>query len=216
MTCSYSTVGSANIILAANEADTSGVPKQVLENLPKIAFGKLRPANSSSELTTESSTPCTEDSAQQNTRVDLASELGDESVDLVEKNAVIAGDDREPASGLAVDPDDLSSSAIEPSAACLPASGSESCPQLETITCEICQCDYESSDDVTVLPCKHFYHQPCIGWTFEILSTWFQPNLCCRKCRSHSELQFLLLWQIPFFIVCFVGRAMVGPEHNMP
>jgi hypothetical protein len=30
-------------------------------------------------------------------------------------------------------------------------------------TCEICQSEYEPSENVMVLPCNHFYHELCIG-----------------------------------------------------
>ena len=47
-----------------------------------------------------------------------------------------------------------------PSMACqdLPADlAASSCDR-----CCVCQCEYEASERVTVLPCSHLYHQECI------------------------------------------------------
>jgi hypothetical protein len=162
--CSYydfcRTVGSANIILASNEADNAGVPKQILENLPKMAFEKVRRANSCLESMDGSPSVCKDDSAKQKIEADQAPDSEKESVVPIERLECIANEDKEPASGLTVDPDDLSLLGGESLAAC---SEALSCPNHDAVTCEICQCDYEAADDVTLLPCKHYYHQHCIG-----------------------------------------------------
>eukprot|EP00287_Rhodomonas_sp_CCMP768_P002726 CAMPEP_0196730128 /NCGR_PEP_ID=MMETSP1091-20130531/10263_1 /TAXON_ID=302021 /ORGANISM="Rhodomonas sp., Strain CCMP768" /LENGTH=312 /DNA_ID=CAMNT_0042073077 /DNA_START=306 /DNA_END=1240 /DNA_ORIENTATION=- len=46
----------------------------------------------------------------------------------------------------------------------------------EEPSCEICQCGYEETDQVMVLPCHHFYHLDCI-------TKWLGMKTTCPKCR---------------------------------
>ncbi|EKX35806.1 hypothetical protein GUITHDRAFT_79449 [Guillardia theta CCMP2712] len=46
--------------------------------------------------------------------------------------------------------------------------------------CHICQCEYETTDKILTLPCKHFFHPDCI-------KGWFKENRTCPVCRFEVE-----------------------------
>jgi len=48
----------------------------------------------------------------------------------------------------------------------------------ESRTCQICICEFESGENVMLLPCLHKYHEPCI-------SEWLQKSDLCPMCKSH-------------------------------
>lgn len=49
--------------------------------------------------------------------------------------------------------------------------------------CAICQDDYKEEDDVTTLPCKHFFHKDCV-------TPWLRDHHCtCPICRFKLETQ---------------------------
>ncbi|XP_056390849.1 E3 ubiquitin-protein ligase RNF126-like [Hyla sarda] len=50
-------------------------------------------------------------------------------------------------------------------------------PPGETQTCPICLADYDSGEEVTVLPCSHMFHHLCIG-------QWLRTNDRCPMCRG--------------------------------
>ena len=47
--------------------------------------------------------------------------------------------------------------------------------------CAVCQMEFEAGDDVSTLPCTHFYHPDCIG-------EWFKD----RKVRAGFPLRACL------------------------
>jgi hypothetical protein len=46
--------------------------------------------------------------------------------------------------------------------------------------CHVCQCEYESADQIMELPCKHCFHPDCI-------KGWFKDNRTCPTCRTEVE-----------------------------
>eukprot|EP01103_Thecamoeba_quadrilineata_P011847 TRINITY_DN292_c0_g1_i2.p1 TRINITY_DN292_c0_g1~~TRINITY_DN292_c0_g1_i2.p1 ORF type:complete len:270 (+),score=75.55 TRINITY_DN292_c0_g1_i2:65-874(+) len=48
--------------------------------------------------------------------------------------------------------------------------------------CSICFEDYQLEEEVLQLPCKHFYHRPC-------LVTWLQQHNTCPVCRYEMEVE---------------------------
>jgi len=46
--------------------------------------------------------------------------------------------------------------------------------------CHVCQCEYESADQVMELPCRHVFHPDCI-------KGWFKENRTCPICRHEVE-----------------------------
>ena len=43
--------------------------------------------------------------------------------------------------------------------------------------CAICFCEYGPDDEVSPLPCKHYFHAECI-------QTWIKDNPTCPMCRD--------------------------------
>ena len=195
----FRTVGSANIILSSNETESVGVPKEVLEKLPKMSFKEMRSDSSQSSLPkTDSACACSEQSGEP--FVSKVEKSKSESESVKTERAVRAIEEQEPSSGLAADPDDPSHRTEEcDSSAFSRPRGVEH----DGVICEICQCDYDLADDVTLLPCKHFYHQHCIGdrvasfrsfcvlilVLISIVSShrcaerWLGQSTTCPKCR---------------------------------
>ncbi|XP_028752348.1 probable E3 ubiquitin-protein ligase XERICO [Neltuma alba] len=49
---------------------------------------------------------------------------------------------------------------------------------LGTVECSVCLCGFEANQEVSELPCKHFFHTAC-------LDKWFNnKHLTCPLCRS--------------------------------
>lgn len=53
----------------------------------------------------------------------------------------------------------------------------------EQATCSICCVDFDESEPVRVLRCRHIYHPECI-------IEWLQINRTCPVCR-HDQLEEL-------------------------
>lgn len=47
--------------------------------------------------------------------------------------------------------------------------------------CAVCRIEYELTDDVTVLPCGHYYHPECVA-------TWLQRKKVCPQCNKEVEM----------------------------
>ena len=47
----------------------------------------------------------------------------------------------------------------------------------EDPTCSICLCEYEKGENLTMLPCKHVFHQDCIN-------SWTEHNTRCPLCNA--------------------------------
>ena len=68
--------------------------------------------------------------------------------------------------------------------------------------CAVCQMEFEAGDEVSTLPCSHFYHPDCIG-------QWLKD----RKVRAASQLHgrtACLLWA-PFDIRLDFPRQTCEP-----
>ncbi|XP_078356595.1 uncharacterized protein LOC144641451 isoform X2 [Oculina patagonica] len=46
-----------------------------------------------------------------------------------------------------------------------------------SLSCAICQCDYELDEAVLELPCSHLFHPPCV-------TTWLKMHATCPTCRD--------------------------------
>lgn len=49
---------------------------------------------------------------------------------------------------------------------------------LGDTTCRICLSDFESTENICILPCTHLYHSECI-------STWMSREITCPTCRRN-------------------------------
>jgi protein-arginine kinase activator protein McsA len=47
------------------------------------------------------------------------------------------------------------------------------------IKCVVCQLEYEDSEDVRILPCKHCYHADCI-------KSWLATKNECPVCKAKA------------------------------
>ncbi len=43
--------------------------------------------------------------------------------------------------------------------------------------CAVCRLEFEQVDQVTLLPCKHYYHPQCVG-------EWLKHNKNCPVCSK--------------------------------
>lgn len=43
--------------------------------------------------------------------------------------------------------------------------------------CSVCLCDYEGEDEILTLPCRHVFHEDCIG-------SWLQESKVCPCCKQ--------------------------------
>jgi len=148
------TVGALNIVLAGETAEGSGVPSEILEKLPTMTYIAAK-------------------TSQENRKANIKE--GDAHQKLDAKNLSIipqmhANDESDTIEinipGLQVGDGDEQGSEDTCQA------GDQNCER----TCEICQSEYETADNVLVLPCNHFYHQLCIG-------RWLSKHTTCPTCR---------------------------------
>lgn len=79
--------------------------------------------------------------------------------------------------------------------------------------CVVCQCDFEASDELTLLPCNHAYHHGC-------LAAWLADNkvgLCVAGCRlqagaerQHARTIWHTVGCYDWVQLCEVGRLTGG------
>lgn len=51
-------------------------------------------------------------------------------------------------------------------------------PMSAQLSCPICLMDFASEDEIRILPCKHYFHDQCIG-------EWLGMNSTCPSCRKN-------------------------------
>lgn len=52
----------------------------------------------------------------------------------------------------------------------------EACKNEDEEQCTVCRVEYEENEQVTVLPCKHYYHSECI-------EQWLKNKKVCPQCN---------------------------------
>ncbi len=133
-------------MLAGETAEGSGVPSELMDKLPKMTYSAAKISHESRKALIK------ESDARANTIIDTTNvrniQTGNSKSDTIEVKipGLQVGDGDEQES------EDTHGQPAE----------DQNCEQ----SCEICQSEYDATDEVMLLPCNHFYHQLCIGMYF--------------------------------------------------
>ncbi len=139
-----STVGALNIVLAGETAEGSGVPTEILEKLPTMTY--IAAKNSQENRKANMKEDQKRDATNSSIIPQMSANGESDTIEVIIPGLQVGDDDE-----LGSEDTDGQQNAQH--------AQDQNCEQ----TCEICQSDYESADNVMVLPCDHFYHQLCIG-----------------------------------------------------